>query len=217
MQVATVSGAPPSPGVAPKRVLLTGGVHGSEPAGCIAAVQLLELVAAHPEAFAGYEFTVVPLVNPEGFRDDTRQNENDHADLNRAVNPGDAVPKEIRLVLPVLDRGPWDLALDLHASGSTTTTGKNGFFAIRTTGSDELLHAVMSEFAQTHPVLDETTMRYDMVEPGVMQSHNDGTVKQYLYSHGTERSFTVEAPALGELGPQVNGLVDMVRGFLNHL
>lgn len=213
VQVATVSGAPPPAGVEPKRVLITGGVHGSEPAGCISAVQLLAMVAEHPEAFAGLQFTVVPLVNPEGFRDSTRQNENDHSDLNREVVRDGSVPKEIELLLPVLDRWPWSLALDLHASGSTTADGDNGFFAIRTEGNGELLHAVMSEFAQTHPVLDETTQRYDMVEPGVMQSHNTGTVKGYLFERGTRAAFTLEAPALKGVDSQVSGLLDLVQGF----
>ncbi len=217
VQLARLKGAPPPPGVEPKRVLLTGGVHGSEPAGTISAVELIEAIATNPKAFAGYEFTVVPLVNPEGFRDGTRHNDNDHTDLNREVVRDGSVPKEMQLLMPVLDEGPWALALDLHASGSTTASGKNGFFAIRTAGSDALLHATLGEFAKTYPVLDETTQRYTLVEPGVMESKNTGTVKGYLYEAGTKAAFTLEAPALRDLDVQVNGLVDLVQGFLKNL
>lgn len=217
VQVVRLNGAPPPPGVEPKRVLITAGVHGSEPAGTMSAVELLELVAKNPARFPGYEFTVVPLVNPEGFRDGTRHNENDGRDLNREAEHDHDVPKEMALVMPVLDEGPWALALDLHASGSTTTAGKNGFFAIRTGGSDALLHDVMSEFSKAHDVLDETTQRYTMVEPGVMESKNAGTVKGYLYAGGTPASFTLEAPARQALPEQVNGLLDLVQGFLKHL
>lgn len=217
VQVVRLSGAPPPPGVEPRRVLITAGVHGSEPAGTMSSVELLELVAKNPAAFPGFEFTVVPLVNPEGFRDGTRHNENDGKDLNREAEHDHDVPKEMALVMPVLDEGPWALALDLHASGSTTTAGKNGFFAIRTGGNDALLHDVMSEFAQKHDVLDETTQRYTMVEPGVMESKNAGTVKGYLYAGGTPASFTLEAPARQGLPQQVNGLLELVQGFLKHL
>lgn len=217
VQVVRLNGAPPPPGEEPKRVLITGGVHGSEPAGTMSAVELLELVAKSPELFPGFEFTVVPLVNPEGFRDGTRHNENDDTDLNREAAHDDHVPKEMQLLLPVLDEGPWKLALDLHASGSTTAAGKNGFFAIRTAGSDELLHGVMSEFKANYDVLDETTARYTMVEPGVMESKNMGTVKGYLFERGTEASFTLEAPARANMKVQVEGLVDLVRGFLAKL
>ena len=218
MQVATVKGRPALDGSEPKKILITGGVHGSEPAGTISAVSILQLVAEHPEKFPGLEFTFVPLVNPEGFRDGTRRNHTDDADLNREVVRDGTVPKEIELVLPVLDRGPWALALDLHASGSTTADGKNGFFAIRTEGNAELLHAVVTEFQQTnHPVLDETTERYTMIEPGVMESKNVGTMKQYLFDHGTPAAFTLEAPALNGLQSQVDGMVALVEGFLRRV
>jgi len=217
VQVAYLKGAPPPAGERVKRVLLTGGVHGSEPAGTLSAVELIEAIAKNPAAFAGYEFTVVPLVNPEGFRDGTRHNDNDRTDLNREVVRDGSVPKEMQLLMPVLDEGPYALALDLHASASTTAAGKNGFFAIRTAGSDALLHDTLSEFAKQYPVLDETTQRYTLVEPGVMESKNAGTVKGYLYEHGTKAAFTLEAPALRELDLQVNGLVDLVQGFLKHL
>ena len=217
ISVVRLNGAPPPPGVEPRRVLLSGGVHGSEPAGAIAAVELIELIANHPELFPGYEFTVVPLVNPEGFRDGTRANENDGKDLNREAEHDHDVPMEMQLVLPVLDEGPWALALDLHASGSTTAAGKNGFFAIRTGGHGDLLHEVMSEFAKEHPVLDETTQKYTMVEARVMQSQNEGTVKGYLYKTGTTAAFTLEAPARLDMRTQVDGLIDLVQGFLSKL
>lgn len=217
VQCATVSGAPPPAGVEPRRVLITGGVHGSEPAGTLSAVSLLALVAEHPEQFPGLQFTVVPLVNPEGFRDGTRRNENDGVDLNREAVRDGSMPKEIQLVLPVLDRGPWSLALDLHASGSTTADGDNGFFAIRTEGNDTLLHDVLTEFKARWPVLDETTQRYEMVEPGVMESHNEGTLKGYLFAQGTSAAFTLEAPALSGVDAQVTGMLELVQGFLKRV
>jgi len=66
----------------PIRLGLFAGIHGDEPAGCAALVELAASLAADPERVAGYELFLYPVVNPIGFERGTRQN-GAGKDLNR--------------------------------------------------------------------------------------------------------------------------------------
>ena len=67
----------------PLRLGLFAGIHGDEPAGCAALVQLATALAAHPKAAAGYELFLYPIVNPVGCDRATRANHRG-TDLNRS-------------------------------------------------------------------------------------------------------------------------------------
>ena len=68
------------------RVLLTGGVHGDEPAGVEAVLGFVEEDMS--PWLEQVEFTVVPWVNPVGYVRDTRDN-GDGADINRSFENGE--------------------------------------------------------------------------------------------------------------------------------
>ncbi len=91
------------------RVLLTGGVHGDEPAGVEAVLGFVEEDMA--PWLEQVEFTAVPCVNPMGYVRDTRDN-GDGADINRSFEKGD-VP-EVELVKKVLEGCRVDAFVDCH-------------------------------------------------------------------------------------------------------
>lgn len=191
---------------APKlRVLVTGGVHGSEPCGPAAALAFVDHLLAHPELRRDVEVTVVPLVNPYGYKRGLRAN-GDGLDLNRNVSDDPNAPREIALFREAIAGADFDLAIDLHASGSV---GKRGFFAIHDGGA-ELLHPTMADFSTRHRVVSESTELYAMDAPGVFTSHNPQTLKSYMKERGTKWSYTVEAPAKQPYDYQVRGLVDFL-------
>lgn len=91
------------------RVLLTGGVHGDEPAGVEAVLRFVE---ADIDPWLGQvEFTVVPCVNPVGYARDTREN-GAGVDINRSFESG-GVP-EVLLVKKVLEGCRVDVFVDCH-------------------------------------------------------------------------------------------------------
>lgn len=91
------------------RVLLTGGVHGDEPAGVEAVLRFLE---RDMDPWLGQvEFTAMPCVNPVGYVRDTRDN-GGAADVNRSFESDD-VP-EVRLVKQVLAGCRVDAFVDCH-------------------------------------------------------------------------------------------------------
>ena len=91
------------------RVLLTGGVHGDEPAGVEA---VLGFVEEDMVPWLGQvEFTAVPCVNPVGYVRGTRDN-GAGADINRSFESAD-VP-EVELVKKVLEGCRVDAFVDCH-------------------------------------------------------------------------------------------------------
>lgn len=66
----------------PIRLGIFAGLHGDEPAGCAALVELALKLAENPAAAAGYELYLYPVVNPVGYERGTRTNRAGK-DLNR--------------------------------------------------------------------------------------------------------------------------------------
>ena len=82
-----------SEGAAKREILLTGGVHGDEPAGVEAVLRFLE---CHGEEYLDeFVFSVIPCVNPSGYELNTRANSRDQ-DINRSMSEEDV--QEVVLV-----------------------------------------------------------------------------------------------------------------------
>lgn len=194
-------------GVAPTlRVIVTAGVHGVEPAGPAAALLFASDIMAEPWRYVGVAFSVIPLVNPFGYRTRTRGNAS-KLDLNRCFLDGADAPNEVLALRPLLRREHYDLGIDLHSSRST---GERGFFALHRC-AEELLNPAMQRFSQNYPVLRERTDMYEFDSPGVLRSYNRGTLKDYLGELGTRWAVTIEAPAVFPYETQVQGSAEVVR------
>ncbi len=91
------------------RVLITGGVHGDEPAGVEA---VLGFVEQDMDPWLGQvEFTAMPCVNPVGYERGTREN-GAGADVNRSFEGSD-VP-EVQLLKKALEGCRVDALVDCH-------------------------------------------------------------------------------------------------------
>ena len=94
----------------PRRVLISGGIHGDEPAGVETICAFLEN-KLYINFLKVWEFTLLPCINPSGFEAGTRHNQDD-IDLNRKFKE-DQVPREVAFVKSILDQ-PYHLDLELH-------------------------------------------------------------------------------------------------------
>jgi predicted deacylase len=188
------------------RVLVTAGVHGVEPAGPAAALLFASRTLAEMGRLAGVAVSVVPLVNPFGYRRQVRGNAAG-VDLNRSFSDDPAAPLEVQLLRRLLRRDAFDLGVDLHSSRSA---GERGFFALHRNAS-EVLRPAMRRFAERYPVLTEGTDRYELEDVGVLRSCNQGTVKDYLGACGTRWAVTIEAPAVWPYDAQVIGSADVIE------
>jgi predicted deacylase len=192
------------------RVLITAGVHGNEPCGTGAAALLVEQLLKDPRISRDVEVTVVPLMNPGGMEHGTRRNEDD-LDLNRHATEGADAPEEIQALGRMLEREqPYDLAVDLHGGKSK----RDGFFALHR-GARELLEPAFQRFAQRWPVLHRDTKPYEMKVPGIGESNNGNTVKDFVAAHGVRAALTLEAPGSVSYLDQVLGENELVHEIIN--
>ena len=89
-------------------MLLTSGVHGDEPAGIEAVLRFLE---SAPSTYPGFEFVVVPCVNPTGYVRSTRENIRG-VDINRPFEADDE--EEVRIIKDLLKGECFDCHVDFH-------------------------------------------------------------------------------------------------------
>lgn len=104
--------APPNPPA--RRVLLTGGVHGNEPAGAETVLRFIERLRRLPEEYPDTAFDIIPLVNPWGWAYNRRLNQQGY-DINRDFGP--FATQEARIVREFLGDQRYDVVIDHHEDG----------------------------------------------------------------------------------------------------
>ncbi len=87
---------------------LSAGVHGDEPAGVLALLQLAETNALE----RSYSYRIWPCTNPTGFDARTRESV-DRIDINRTFGRGGTSPESSAVIMSNRDR-KFVLAVDLH-------------------------------------------------------------------------------------------------------
>ena len=99
----------------PKHVLITGGMHGDEPAGVEAVLQFLE--RDNTTRLKNFSFLVIPCINPYGYIHNTRETL-DGIDINRAFETDDVA--EVAIVKKALGQTQFSLAIDFHEDYDAT-------------------------------------------------------------------------------------------------
>ena len=99
----------------PQRVLITGGMHGDEPAGVEAVLQFLE--RDNTTRLKNFSFLVIPCINPYGYVHNTRETL-DGIDINRAFETDDVA--EVAIVKKALGQTQFSLAIDFHEDYDAT-------------------------------------------------------------------------------------------------
>ncbi len=190
------------------RVLVTGGVHGDEPCGPAATMLLLEQLLNNPDIRRDTEFTIVPLVNPRGLVDGTRRTP-DGVDLNRNFSHDETAPTEVHHISALLKQKDYTLALDLHSGRDD----RNGFWVLHK-ASAELMEPAVERFQKHWPVLTGDTDKYNMAKPGIGESSNPNTLKDFASQDGARWSVTLEAPGSVGYLDQVVGQNDLANQII---
>ena len=93
-----------------KRVLISAGIHGDEPAGVETVCSFIER-KNYLRFLQEWEITLVPCINPFGYETNTRTN-HEGVDLNRKFK-SPSPPQEVILAQKLFDTS-FDLTLELH-------------------------------------------------------------------------------------------------------
>lgn len=99
----------------PKHILITGGMHGDEPAGVEAVLQFL--ARDNTALLKNFSFLVIPCINPYGYVHNTRETFGD-IDINRAFETEDVA--EVAIVKKALGQTQFSLAIDFHEDYDAT-------------------------------------------------------------------------------------------------
>lgn len=191
MALPVLSRSPAQPSL---RVYISTGMHGDEPAGPLAVLDLLRRRTL-PEDIA---VDIVPLLNPTGLEKKTRENA-EGVDVNRDYN---AVPRtaEARQHMAWLAGRQWDLALCLHEDYEAT-----GFYVyeVKPEAAASQALAVLNAVRELLPI--ETNPEVDGMpnENGLMrpplerlkQDRRDLPEALWLAFHHVPWCYTFETPS----------------------
>lgn len=200
-----------APGPRP-RLYFSAGIHGDEPAGPLALLDLLEAGAFDSRA----HWLLCPLLNPTGFLRGTRENA-DGVDLNRDYKH--LVSSEIRAHVRWLQRQPnFDFTICLHEDWES-----QGFYLYELNPTDRpsLVDEMLSAVEQCCPI--ETAAVIDgreSVARGLIRPIADPLQREqwpeaiYLVAHHTRLTYTLESPSALDLPTRTRALRAAVEASL---
>lgn len=191
-----------------RRLYLSTGIHGDEPAGPLAVRQLLQENLWPADA----DLWLCPCLNPTGFPLNCRENAQG-IDLNRQYLHLEAA--ETRAHISWLERQPsFDTAVCLHEDWES-----HGFYLYELNPDDRPSHAeeVIRRVAEVCPIDPSPIIETRPAQGGVIRPGLDPVLRPqwpeafWLLSHKTRHSYTLEAPSDFSLATRVAALVTGTR------
>ena len=190
------------------RIYISAGIHGDEPAGPLAALQLIQENRWPDNA----EILLVPCLNPIGFTLNRRENA-DGIDLNRDYRSPKSA--EARAHIAWLERQPkFDLYLCLHEDWES-----HGFYLYEQNPDQKpsLAERMIAAVKPVCPVDLSENIEGRVAHGGIIrpvinpQERPDWPEALYLISHKARQGYTLEAPSDFPLATRVNALVAAVN------
>jgi protein MpaA len=206
--------SPLAPRPSPRRVYLSTGIHGDEPAGPMAALKLIQ-ENQWPD---NLDLWFCPCLNPLGFALNSRENSKG-IDLNRDyLKP---VAQEIVAHIAWLDRQPnFDLCLLMHEDWES-----HGFYLYEQNPDNnrslaEPMIEAVSKVCPVDPneIIEDRPAKNGIIRPNIdLNSRPQWPEAFYLITRKTRMSYTLEAPSDYPLSTRVDGLVAAVRAGVGKL
>jgi murein peptide amidase A len=197
---------------AKKSIYISTGIHGDEPAGPLAVLQLLQ----ENRWPANTDIWMCPCLNPSGFPSSSRENALG-VDLNREYLEPKA--EEIRAHIAWLERQPkFDVCLCLHEDWEA-----DGFYVyeLNPDNRPSFAKAIIDRVAEVCPIDMSSTIEGRPASDGIINPVADPRSRPqwpeafYLLTHKTRQSYTVEAPSDFQLVTRVAAEVAAVRAVLD--
>ncbi len=195
-----------------RQIYISAGIHGDEPAGPLAARQLVQ----ENNWPADVAVWLCPCLNPTGFPLNRREN-GQGIDLNRQYLHLEAV--ETRTHTEWLHRQPaFDVTLCLHEDWES-----HGFYLYELNPENRPSHAeqIVERVEQVCPIDLSPEIEGRPAQRGIIRPNPDPRSRPqwpeafWLLTHKTQHSYTVEAPSDFPLATRVAALVTAVRTVLD--
>lgn len=197
-----------------KRVYISAGIHGDEPAGPIAVLELLKN-NDWPDFLS---VSLCPVLNPTGFPLNARENAGG-LDLNRQYHQPQA--PETRAHTLWLEKQPaFDVAICLHEDWES-----HGFYVyeLNLTGQRSYAEEIIRRVAPVCPIDPSPVIEGREAHNGIIRPTPDPATRPqwpeafYLITNKTKRSYTLEAPSDFPLRVRVAALTAGVGAILEEL
>lgn len=194
-----------------RRIYISTGIHGDEPAGPLAAVRLMEENQWPEDA----EVWLLPCLNPTAFPLNSRENRN-KVDLNREYH-GSKEP-EVVAHIAWLDQQPkFDVTLCLHEDWES-----HGFYLyeLNPDGLPTYAESMIEAVSKVCPIDMSDEIEGRAAAGGIIRPNLDPAARAkwaeafYLLQYKTRLSYTLEAPSDFLLKPRVDSLVAATRVVL---
>jgi hypothetical protein len=188
----------------PKKVLISGGIHGDEPAGVETICEFMENKLYKPHLHH-WQITILPCLNPSGYQRDSRNNYEDK-DLNRLFKLS-STSKEVEIAQKILEI-PFDLTLEFHEdcdSNGYYLFQKENFLSNPPLGR-KILEAVepimeINKSAEIEELPADNGLISQLKEPDGMDWW---PMALYSYHVGCKRSFTLETAPIFPMNVRVS-------------
>jgi protein MpaA len=193
----------------PIRIGVFAGIHGDEPSGCHAIVQLAREFSENIEGIKGYEIYCYPVCNPTGLSDQTRHSRAGK-DLNREFWRQSSEPEVILLEREIQSQRFHGL-ISLHADD--TSSGMYGFVrgAVLTRG---LLMPALLAAERILPRNLSSTIDGFAADEGIISCCYDGILTSPPDLYPTPFEIILETPNTAPLDDQVRAFTMAIRTIL---
>jgi protein MpaA len=194
------------------RLAIFAGIHGDEPAGVEALVDLLRFMEENPLLFRAYRIHIYPLCNPTGYEDGTRLSRSGK-DLNREFWQGSLEP-EVAILERELLLNKFHGVISLHSDD--TSDGLYGFVRGHTL-AEHLLKPALASAEAALPVNQGRTIDGFHAVGGVIRSCYDGVLSSPPGQTPAPFEIILESPTHAPMALQkqafVLSLTEIVREY----
>ncbi len=201
---------------AQKKVLLSGGIHGDEPAGVEAICSFLENKLYTP-FLNDWKITILPCLNPSGYQRNTRNNYEDK-DLNRLFKLSSPETIEVEIAQKIL-ASPFDLTLELHED--CDSDGYYLFQKENLSSNPPLGRKILNAVEPIMPINKSSEIEEIPAEDGLIMRLKEPDempwwpMALYSYHIGCKRCFTLESTPKFEMDIRVKAHLKAIETALN--
>jgi predicted deacylase len=200
----------PKGGGEPLRIGIFSGIHGDEPAGPYAVLELVKHLVRNPEVAVGYELHLFPVCNPHGFDRRSRYSSSGR-DLNREFWRGSVEP-EVRVLEKEILEKQFHGLISLHADD--TSDGVYGFVRGDVL-SRSLLAPALAASEKFLPRNSGALIDGFPAENGIISECYDGILTSPPRLANTPWEIIFETPQRAEMEKQIDASLAAILSILS--
>jgi murein peptide amidase A len=196
----------------PLKLAVFATVHGDEPAGAVAVLQLLRAAAADPQILRGADLYCYPICNPSGYEARTRGNAAG-VDLNREFWRDSSHP-EVRILEHELRTECFDGLVSLHADCDS-----RGLYAFArgSVTSAELVGPALAAACGELPRNTDAIIDGFRAEQGIIRDCYEGVLSPPPEQSPPPFEIILETPGIAPVPDQARAAYKALRGLLAEL